>query len=122
MNGRRAHIPATQDSSTAVANSLRFNPQSDPKSDFGKVQTHKVTPEALALFSVPARYYNERERNMSAVKSNNYGSAGGPHNFFGSAGYHVDLCWATPSDRTQSRGNAGGYDQLSLNNSSLIAK
>jgi hypothetical protein len=46
----RTHIPATQDSSKAVANSRRCNPQSDPKSDFGQVQTHKVTPEALALF------------------------------------------------------------------------
>jgi hypothetical protein len=45
----RTHIPATQDSSKAVAISRRCNPQSDPKSDFGQVQTHKVTPEALAL-------------------------------------------------------------------------
>jgi hypothetical protein len=46
----RTHIPATQDSSKAVANSRRCNMQSDPKSDFGQVHTHKVTPEALALF------------------------------------------------------------------------
>jgi hypothetical protein len=46
----RTHIPATQDSSKAVAISRRCNLQSDPKSDFGKVQTHKVAPEALALF------------------------------------------------------------------------
>jgi hypothetical protein len=47
----RTQFPATQDSSRAVANSRRCNPQSDPKSDFGQVQTHKVTPEALALFT-----------------------------------------------------------------------
>jgi hypothetical protein len=46
----RTHIPATQDSSKAVVNSRRCNPQSYPKSDFGQVQTHKVTPEALSLF------------------------------------------------------------------------
>jgi hypothetical protein len=46
----RTHIPAMQDSSKDVANSRRCNPQSDPKSEFGQVQTHKVTPEALALF------------------------------------------------------------------------
>jgi hypothetical protein len=45
----RTHIPATQDSSNAVAISRRCNLQSDPKSDFGQVQTRKVTPEALAL-------------------------------------------------------------------------
>jgi hypothetical protein len=45
------HIPTTQDSSKAVANSRRCNLQSDPKSDFGQVRTHKVTPEALALFT-----------------------------------------------------------------------
>jgi hypothetical protein len=42
-------IPATQDSSKAVAISRSCNLQSDLKSDFGQVQTHKVTPEALAL-------------------------------------------------------------------------
>jgi hypothetical protein len=41
------HIPATQDSSKYVANSRRCNPKSDPKSNFGQLQTHKVTPEAL---------------------------------------------------------------------------
>jgi hypothetical protein len=46
----RTHIPATQDSSKAVAISHRCNLQSDPKSDVGQVQTHKVTPESLALF------------------------------------------------------------------------
>jgi hypothetical protein len=46
----RTHTPATQDSSKAVANSRRCNLQSDPKSDFVQVQTHKVTPEALPLF------------------------------------------------------------------------
>jgi hypothetical protein len=45
----RTHIPATQDSSKAVAISRRCNLQSDLKSDFGQVQPHKVTPEALTL-------------------------------------------------------------------------
>jgi hypothetical protein len=45
----RTHIPTTQDSSNTVAISRRCNLQSDPKSDFGQVQTRKVTPEALAL-------------------------------------------------------------------------
>jgi hypothetical protein len=57
------HIPATQDSSTAVKNSRRCNPQSDPKSDFGQVQTQKVTPEALALFTFQQdTITNEREK------------------------------------------------------------
>jgi hypothetical protein len=51
--------------------------------------------------NVPARHHYEQERKISAARSNNYGSAGGPHNFFGSAGYHVDLCCAAPSKRTQ---------------------
>jgi hypothetical protein len=59
----RTHIPATQDSSTAVANSRRCNPQSDPKSYFGQVQTHKVTPDALALFTFQQdTITNEREK------------------------------------------------------------
>jgi hypothetical protein len=45
----RTHIPATQDSSNAVEISRPCNLQSDPRSDFGQGQTHKVTPEALAL-------------------------------------------------------------------------
>jgi hypothetical protein len=59
----RTHIPATQDSSKAVANSRRCNLQSDPKSDFGQVQTHKVTLEALALFPFQQETVtNEREK------------------------------------------------------------
>jgi hypothetical protein len=45
----RTHIPAMQDRSNAVAISHRCNLQSDPKSDFGQVQTRKVTTEALSL-------------------------------------------------------------------------
>jgi hypothetical protein len=45
----RTHIPATQDSSRAVAISRRCNLQSDLKSDFGQVQAHKITLEALSL-------------------------------------------------------------------------
>jgi hypothetical protein len=45
----RTPIPATQDSSNTVAISRRYNLQSDPKSDFGQVQTRKVALEALAL-------------------------------------------------------------------------
>jgi hypothetical protein len=57
------HFPATQDSSKAVANSRRCNPQSDPKSDFGQGQTHKVMPEALALFTFQkGTITNEREK------------------------------------------------------------
>jgi hypothetical protein len=57
------HLPASKDSSKAVANSRRCNPQSDPKSDFGQVQTHKVTPEALALFTFQQdTITNEREK------------------------------------------------------------
>jgi hypothetical protein len=57
------HFPATQDSSKAVANSRRCNPQSDPKSDFGQVQTHKVPPEALSLFTFQqGTITNEREK------------------------------------------------------------
>jgi hypothetical protein len=46
----RTHTPTTQDSSKAVAISRHCNLQYDLKSDFGQVQTHKVTPEVLALF------------------------------------------------------------------------
>jgi hypothetical protein len=94
------HFPATQDSSKAVANSHRCNPQSEPKSDFGQVQTHKVTPETLALLTFQQGTIT-KEREKYAARSNNYGSAVGPRNFFASAGYHVDLCWAAPSKRTQ---------------------
>jgi hypothetical protein len=59
----RTHIPATQDSSKAVANSRNCNLQSDPKRDFRQVQTHKVTPEALALFPFQQdTITNEREK------------------------------------------------------------
>jgi hypothetical protein len=59
----RTHIPATQDSSKAVAIIRRCNLQSDPKSDFGQVQTHKVTPEALELFPFQQdTITNEREK------------------------------------------------------------
>jgi hypothetical protein len=56
------HFPVMKDSSKAVANSRRCNPQSDPKRDFGQVQTHKVTPEALSLFTFQqGTIMNERE-------------------------------------------------------------
>jgi hypothetical protein len=59
----RTNFPATQDISKAVANSRRCNPQSDPKIDFGQVQTHKVTPEALSLFTFQQdTITNEREK------------------------------------------------------------
>jgi hypothetical protein len=55
--------PPTQDSSKAVANSRRCNLQPDTKSDFGQVQTNKVTPEALALFPFQQdTIMNEREK------------------------------------------------------------
>jgi hypothetical protein len=57
------HFPATQDSSKAVTNSRRCNPQYDLRSDFGQVQTHKVTPEALALLMFQQdTIMNEREK------------------------------------------------------------
>jgi hypothetical protein len=46
------HLPATQDSRKAVSNSRRCNPQSNPNSNFGQLQTHKVPPEALAIFTL----------------------------------------------------------------------
>jgi hypothetical protein len=46
------HLPETQDSRKAVVNNRRCNPQSDPKSNFGQVQTHKVPLEALAIFTL----------------------------------------------------------------------
>jgi hypothetical protein len=56
------HLPATQDSRKDVANSRRCNPQSDPKSDFGQVQTHKVPPEALEICTLQqGTITNERE-------------------------------------------------------------
>jgi hypothetical protein len=57
------HLPATQDSRKAVPNSLCCNPQSDPKSNFGQVQTQKVPPEALAIFTLQqGTTTNEREK------------------------------------------------------------
>jgi hypothetical protein len=44
------HPPAMQDSTETVHNSRRCNQQSDSESNFGKVQTHKAPPEALAIF------------------------------------------------------------------------
>jgi hypothetical protein len=43
------HPPATQNSTETVHNSRRCNQQSDPDRNFGKVQTHKAPPEALAI-------------------------------------------------------------------------
>jgi hypothetical protein len=95
------HLPSTQDSRKAVANSRRCNPQSDLKSDFGQVQTHKVLPEALAIFTFQqGTITNEREKYQLQDQTITVA----PEDltkFFGSAGYHVDLCWAAPSKRTQ---------------------
>jgi hypothetical protein len=44
------HLPATQDSTETVHNSRRCNQQSGPERNFGQVQTHKASPEALAIF------------------------------------------------------------------------
>jgi hypothetical protein len=85
------HFPATQDSSTAVANSRHCNPQYDPKSDFGQVHTHKVTPEALSLFTFQQGTITNERKKISAARSNNHGSAGVPRNFFGPAADHVYL-------------------------------
>jgi hypothetical protein len=96
-----------------------YIPATHPKSDFGQGQTHKVTPEALSLVPVQQdTIANEREtyplQNQTTVVAPEALAI-----FFGSAGYHVDLCWAAPSERTQSRGSSGGYVHLSLNNNSL---
>jgi hypothetical protein len=57
------HLPATQDSRKAVPNSRHCNQQSDPKSNFGQVQTHKAPPEALAIFTFQqGTMTNEREK------------------------------------------------------------
>jgi hypothetical protein len=57
------HPPATQDSTGIVHNSLRCNQQSDSESSFGQVQTHKVPPEALAIFmGHPDTMKNNREK------------------------------------------------------------
>jgi hypothetical protein len=45
------HLPATQDNRETVPNNRRCNQQSDRESNFGQVQTHKVMPEALSLFT-----------------------------------------------------------------------
>jgi hypothetical protein len=44
------HPPAIQHSTGVFHNSRRCNQQSDSKSNFGLVQTHKAPPEALAIF------------------------------------------------------------------------
>jgi hypothetical protein len=57
------HLPATQDSRKSVPNSRRCNQQSDPKSNFEQVQTHKAPPEALAIFTLQqGTITNEREK------------------------------------------------------------
>jgi hypothetical protein len=43
------HPPATKDSAETVHNSRRCNQQSDLEKNFGKVQTHKAPPGALAI-------------------------------------------------------------------------
>jgi hypothetical protein len=113
------HLPSTQDSTGIVHNSRRCNQQSDSESNFGQVQTHKVPPEALAIFmGQPDTMTNNREKYCLqdqtpkvAPEALNF--------FFESAGYHVELLCSVPSTRTHYRDNAGGYAQLSLNNNSL---
>jgi hypothetical protein len=45
------HLPATQDRRKTVPNSRRCNQLSDPERNFGQVQPHKASPEALAIFT-----------------------------------------------------------------------
>jgi hypothetical protein len=45
------HPPATQDRRKTVPNSRRCNQPSDPESNFGQVQPHKASPEALAILT-----------------------------------------------------------------------
>jgi hypothetical protein len=57
------HLPATQDSRKSVPNSRRCNQQSASKSNFGQVQTYKVPPEALAIFTLQqGTITNERKK------------------------------------------------------------
>jgi hypothetical protein len=56
------HPAATQDSTGIAHNSRRCNQKSDSESNFGKVQTYKVPPEALAIFmGLPDIMTNNRE-------------------------------------------------------------
>jgi hypothetical protein len=64
------HPPATQDSTETVHNSRRCNQQSDPESNFGKVQTHKAPPEALATFMGQQDTMTKIEK-IYAARSNN---------------------------------------------------
>jgi hypothetical protein len=57
------HPPAMQDSKGSVHNSRRCNQQSNLERKFGQVQTHKVPPEALAIFmGQPDTMPNNREK------------------------------------------------------------
>jgi hypothetical protein len=57
------HPPATQDSTGIFHNSRRCNRQSDSESNCGQVQTHKVPPEALAIFmGQPDTMTNNQEK------------------------------------------------------------
>jgi hypothetical protein len=57
------HPPATQDSAGIVHNSRHQNQQSGKEGNPGQVQTHKVPPEALAIFlGQPLTMWNHQEK------------------------------------------------------------
>jgi hypothetical protein len=116
----RTHIPAMQDSSKAVANSRRCNPQSVPKSDFGQVQTHKVKPEVLALFTFQQdTIMNEREKYPMQDQTTTVAPEA-----LAIFSDRLVTMWTYAGQRRVKEHNqdAGGYVQLSLNNNSRISK
>jgi hypothetical protein len=57
------HPPAMQDSTGIVHNSRRCNQQFESEGNSGQVQTYKVPPEALAIFSgQPETMLNNQEK------------------------------------------------------------
>jgi hypothetical protein len=95
------HPPATQDSTETVHNSRRCNQQSDPESIFGQVQTHKAPPEALSIFiGQQGTMTNKRDKYPLQDQTTKVAPEALDF-FFKSAGYHVELCYAAPSKRTQ---------------------
>jgi hypothetical protein len=61
--------PATQESTETVQNSRRCNQQSDPKSNFGQVQTQGPAGGPSNMYG-SSRHHEEQERQISAARSN----------------------------------------------------
>jgi hypothetical protein len=95
------HTPAMQDSTGIFHNSRRCNQQSDLESNFGQVQTHKVPPEAIAIFmGQPDTMTNNREK-YSLQDQTTMVAPEALDSFSESVGYHVELLCAVPSTITQ---------------------